>query len=316
MTQGFVPVVRQSPPAVATAEIIVAAPPALPRSASPSLLVRLLPLGMSIATVGVMAVIFISGSAVTRNPAFLAFPMMMLVSMVLTAVTQRGHRRGSEIDGDRVEYLQYLSHLRGTVTETAAAQRAFLSWNHPDPDALWTLVGGPRMWEREVTDRDFCLVRVGVGIQPLSPPLVAPEFQAGEHSDPITVAAARRFIRTHATITDVPITIDLTARESVTIDGDSAEVRGLLRAMICQLAVLQPPDQLLIVGVIAGRNQAHWDWLKWLPHNQHPAASDSLGSARMVYQSMAEARSALADTGLPPRVVVVGDLEEGCDFDS
>ncbi|MCV7426464.1 type VII secretion protein EccCa [Mycobacterium montefiorense] len=315
MTQRFVPAARQLPLQVATADIIVAAPPQLPGS-PPNLLVRMLPVGMSIATLGATAVIFLSGSAVTRNPAFLVFPMMMLVSMVLTAITQGGRRRSGEISADRVDYLGYLGRLRVLVTETAVAQRASLDWTHPDPAALWTLIGGPRMWERRTTDADFCRVRIGVGSQELSTRLVGPEICTEERSDPVTVAAAHRFIHTHATIADVPIAIDLSATLSVTVNGDAAEVRGLLRAMICQLAVLHPPDQLLIVGVIESQNRAHWDWLKWLPHNQHPAASDSLGSARMVYHSAGEAQTALAGGGLPPRVVVVCDLPGRVDFDS
>ncbi|WAJ46200.1 type VII secretion protein EccCa [Mycobacterium sp. Aquia_216] len=316
MTQGFVPVVRQVLPEVATADIIVAAPPQLPHSTTPSLLMRVLPVGMSIATVGVTATTFFSGSAVTRNPAFLALPMMMLVSFALTSLTQRGRRHGGEIDAGRADYLGYLTRLRRTVAETAAAQRAALNWSHPDPAALWTLIGGPRMWERRATDRDFCLVRVGLGTQPLSTRLLAPELHAGERADPVTVAAANRFIRTHATIANVPVTVDLTASTPVTIDGNLAEVRGLLRAMICQLVVLHSPDQLRIVGVIEARNRSHWDWLKWLPHNQHPAVSDSAGTARMVYQTVAEAKCALTGAGLPPRVVVIGDLEGRGDLDS
>jgi DNA segregation ATPase FtsK/SpoIIIE, S-DNA-T family len=316
MTQGFVPVVRQLPPAVATAEIVVAAPPALLRPTSPSLLVRLLPVGMSIATLGAMAATFFSGSAVARSPAFLAFPMMMLVSMVLTAITQHGRRQGGAVDADRVDYLEYLSRLRATVTETAAAQRASLNWCHPDPDMLWTLIGGARMWERRATDPDFCRTRIGLGSQQLSTRLVAPDNQAGERSDPVTVGASHRFIHTHATITNVPIALDLTAPASVTIDGDLTQVRGLLRAMICQLAVLHAPDQLLIVAVISGRNRVHWDWLKWLPHNQHPVDSDSAGSARMVYQDLAEAHSALAGGGVSPRIVVIRDVQGRSGFDS
>lgn len=316
MTQGFVPAVRQRPPEVATADIIVAAPPELPDSATPALLIRLLPAGMSIATLGVMAVGFFSGSAVTRNPAFLAFPVMMLVSMVLTSVTQRGHRPGSEIDGGRTGYLAYLSRLRRSVAETAAAQRASLDWSHPHPAALWTLIGGPRMWERRVTDPDFCSVRVGVGSRPLSTRLVAPEIDAEHRADPVTVAAAHRFIHTHATIAGVPIAVDLTATAAVTVDGDLAEVRALLRAMICQLAVLHPPEKLLIAGVIEPANRAHWDWLKWLPHNQHPAVVDSVGTARMLYQSATEAQSALAGIGLAARVVVIGDVAGRGDLES
>ncbi|HUH71238.1 MAG TPA: type VII secretion protein EccCa [Mycobacterium sp.] len=312
MTQGFVPVVRRLPPAVATADIAVEAPPGLPPSTSPGLLARLLPVVMSVATLGVMAAAFLSGAGVARNPMFLAFPMMMLVSIVVTAITARGRGQGRSIDADRVGYLEYLSRLRRTVTEIAVAQRSSLNSSHPDPDTLWTLIGGPRMWERRATDSDFCLVRVGVGTQPLAARLVPPGTPSQGLSDPVTATALRRLIHTHSTIADAPITIGLHGIATVTIDGDPTLVRGLLRAMICQLAVLHPPDQLLIAGVISGRNHAHWDWLKWLPHNQHPGAADAVGSARMVYRSPAEAQHALAGAALP-HVVVVADLDERAD---
>ena len=294
------------PPATQAADIAVAAPPELPGPASPTALVRLLPAVVSVTTVGVMAATFLSGSAVSRNPMFLAFPTMMLVSMVVTAVNGRHSRRGG-IDADRTEYLGYLSRLRQTVTETVVAQHVSLTTDHPDPEALWTLIGGPLMWNRRSGDSDFVRVRVGLGTRPLATRLVAPDTPPVERSDPVTAAALRRFLDTHSTIADAPITIGLRGIATVTIDGDRAQVRALLRAMICQLAVRHAPDQLLIVGAISDRNRAHWDWLKWLPHNQHPGATGALGS--MVYSTRAAAVSALA--GLPgPYAVVIADLDE------
>ena len=309
MTEGFIPVVRQLPPAVATTDIVVEPPPSLPPPRSSGPLALILPVVMSVAALGIMAAAFLSGSAAARNPMYVAFPMMTLFSTAVTVAAGRGRRQGGGIDTDRVNYLGYLNRLRGIVRETALAQRISLIWSHPEPDTLWTLIGGPRMWERRASDADFCFVRVGVGTRPLATRLVAPERPTQEPSDPVTSTALRRFIDTHSALTDAPIAVGLPDAGTVTIDGDTTPARGLLRAMICQLAVLHPPDQLLIVGAISDRNHTHWDWLKWLPHNQHPAAVDELGSARMVYQSLAEAQHALAGAGLP-RAVVVADLDE------
>lgn len=311
MTECFVPASRRPPPAVATADIAVEAPPRLPPSRSP----RLLPVVVSIATLAVMAAAFFSGSAATRNPMFLAFPMMTLVSMAVTLIGGRGQGQGRGIDAERHAYLVYLSRLRMAVTETAAAQRLSLVFSHPDPNALWTLIGGPRMWERRASDPDFCRVRVGVGNRPLATRMVAPEPASHEPWDPVTTTALRRFVGTHSIVADVPVTVGLRGGGQVSIDGDPTSVRGLLRAMICQLAVLHPPDQLLIVGAISDANRGHWDWLKWLPHNQHPAAADAVGSTRMVYPSLAEAEHALADVG-PPHVIVLADLGGRAGFDA
>jgi S-DNA-T family DNA segregation ATPase FtsK/SpoIIIE len=311
MTQEFVPAVRHLPPSVASSDITIAAPPEL--ADSTGLLMRLLPVGMSIATVGVMAVAFLTGSGMTRNPTFLAFPMMMLVSVAVTAVAGRGQRKGRGVEVNRVDYFRYLSRLRQTVTETASAQRQSLDWTHPDPDTLWTLIGGPRMWERRPKDWDFCLIRVGTGTQPLAQRLVAPEMVTEERRDPVTAVAVQRFIRAYSAIDGAPTTIGLRGIGSLLVEGELDEVRGLLRAMICQLAVLHPPDQLLIAGVISDRNRSHWDWLKWLPHNQHPTVTDSVGSARMTYRSPVQLQRAVAGLGLP-HLVVIADLDEPADF--
>jgi S-DNA-T family DNA segregation ATPase FtsK/SpoIIIE len=129
------------------------------------------------------------------------------------------------------------------------------------------------------------------------------------------VPALRRFLQVHSTIPDAPIAIALRELHTVTIAGDIAHARGLARAMICQLAVLHSPNRVRIVGAISAANQAHWDWLKWLPHNQHPTASDDVGSARMVYPTLAAAEDALAGlrcdrTAAAPQPVIVVDVSE------
>jgi DNA segregation ATPase FtsK/SpoIIIE, S-DNA-T family len=310
MTQCFAPLCRQLPAASAATDITVEAPPELPPPAAPGALQRLLPVVLSAGTAAVMAAVFFSRSAVAHNPTFLAFPVMMLVSVAVTAAARRGPQRGRGIEANRLDYFGYLAALRERVDETAAAQRLSLSWDHPDPDTLWTLIGGPRMWERRLGDPDFCRVRVGVGTLALATRLVAPETSPGERSDPVTAAALRAFIDTHSTIADAPITVPLHGTVTVTVDGELNQRRGLLRAIICQLAVLHAPDQLLIVGVISDRNRAHWDWLKWLPHNRHPTLIDAVGPARMVYRSLAEAHGALVGVR-PAQVVVIVDAE-GC----
>ncbi|ORW48509.1 type VII secretion protein EccCa [Mycobacterium parmense] len=307
MTNVFAPAPRRRPPACATADVAVTAPPAVPSPGGRSTLMRLAPIAMSVVSLGVVAVAFVSGSGMTRNPMFLVFPVTMLVSMVTAAFTGGGRASGAGVDTDRADYLAYLSRLREQVIETAAAQRLSLCWSHPDPDTLWTLVGGPRMWERRAGDDDFGLVRIGFGTRPLATRLVAPDLPEGRRRDPVTVEALQRFLGTYSTI-DAPITIDLRAHATVTIDGDTSAVRGVLRALICQLAVLHPPDQLSIVGAVGDRH-AEWDWLKWLPHNRHAADADALGAARMVYRNPAQALEALGHAD-GAHAVVVADLGE------
>lgn len=302
MTQVSVPAAQQPP-------FVVEAPPDLPAAAASSLLPRLLPVALSVVSMGVMATAFASGSAMARHPMFLAFPLMMLVSALGSGLTGRARRRGDGIDADRGRYLEYLSRLGQSVSEAAMAQRASTMRHDPDPDTLWTLIGGARMWQRKSSDADFCRVRVGLGTHPLARRVVAPELPAEELRDPVTDTALRRFLGAYSTIV-APVTIALGDGSLVTVDGDVSAARGVLRAMICQLAVLHAPDQVRIIAAISDPYCAHWEWLKWLPHNQHPGEADVAGPVRMIYPDAAQARRALAGVQAT-RVVMVAELTEG-----
>jgi DNA segregation ATPase FtsK/SpoIIIE, S-DNA-T family len=311
----FAPPARLPAPAFETADVVIAAAPEVTRPTRTNALTRFLPVVMALATVGMMAALFFSRSAVGHNPAFMTLPLMMLLSAVGTVVSGADRQRG-EVNAERAEYLGYLSDLRDAAVKTAAAQRCSLVWCHPDPDTLWTLVGGCRMWERRVADSDFCHVRIGTGEQRLATRLVSPPTGSARRLDPVTANAMRRFLQTHSTVPEAPILIDLCDVEAVMVGGNITHARSLLRAMICQLAVLHSPSLVSIAAVLSGRNRAHWDWLKWLPHNQHPHAHDSLGSARMVYRSLAAADTALAglvSDGALPRLLVVVDNDDGDD---
>lgn len=305
-TTAFAPAPRLAPPSYSTEQITVAPPPAVAGPARNSLLVRLLPTVMAVATAAMMAAVFGSRPG-GGNPMLLVLPAMMLVSVVVTAAAGRTGQHAAELNGDRADYFSYLTGLRSSVAETAAAQYLSLIWCHPEPDSLWTLVGSARMWERRPTDSDFCLVRIGTGSRPLARPLLAPETGVAERTDPVTATALRRFLHTYAAIADAPVTIGLRDLDTVTIRGDPARARALLRAMICQLAVLHAPDGLRIAAAISDCHRCHWEWLKWLPHHQHPTASDGGGPARMAYRTRAEAEAAAGALLSQPVVVAVID---------
>ncbi|MGH3677759.1 MAG: type VII secretion protein EccCa [Mycobacterium sp.] len=306
---------RLPAPPIPEGEIAVQAPPDVPHVVPANPLARLLPVAMVVATVGMVVIYFTSGVTAMRNPMFMFFPVMMLVSLLGTvAYGARGTSRAAEINQDRREYLRYLETLEQSIAKTGQAQHVSLAWDHPDPCALWTLVGGRRMWERRTDDPDFGHVRVGLAAQRLSTRLVAPELGPVDELDPVTSMALRRLIRNRAAVPNLPVALALRGFAAVTIEGDVTAARGLLRAIACQLAVLHSPKHLRIMAVVDPLTQAHWDWLKWLPHHQHPHALDAGGSARMTYHSLAAAENALGSIDAAHAVVILdGGLITGAE---
>ena len=87
---------RLPPPACETHDIAVAAPQEAGHP-QPNQLIRLLPIVTAVATVGAMAAAYYARSAVARNPVFMMFPVMMLMSAVATVLSGTDRRR-SEIN--------------------------------------------------------------------------------------------------------------------------------------------------------------------------------------------------------------------------
>ncbi|HJT91519.1 MAG TPA: type VII secretion protein EccCa, partial [Mycobacterium sp.] len=297
---------RLPAPPIRTGEIALEAPPEVPKAVPANPLARLLPVAMIVATIGMMALYVTSGGAAMRNPMFMFFPAMMLMSVVGTlAFSARGTNRTAEINEDRRDYLRYIDTVDLAIARAANDQQLSLHWRHPEPDSLWTLVGGIRMWERDPDDSDFCCLRVGVGDQPPCTTLVSPGLGPADQSDPVTATAMHRFIRQRSVIKDVPVTVALGGSSVISVDGDVPAARALVRAMVCQLAVLHSPEYTRIVAVVGSGTDSEWEWLKWLPHHQHPHAVDAAGSARMVYRSIGEVTADPTLEGSPRLVVIV-----------
>ena len=295
-------------PTMPHGEITVEAPPEIPKELPANPLVRLMPVAMVVATVGMMALYFTSGGGFMRNPMFMFFPAMMLLSVVGTlAYGARGTNRTAEINLNRRDYLRYIDTVDVAIAQTAKEQQLSLQWSHPEPEALWTLVACTRMWERNPEDPDFCHIRVGVGDQLLCTTLAPPELGPADALDPVTSTAVHSLIHRRSVVKLVPIAVALRGFPVITIDGDAVDARALLRAMVCQLAVLHSPEHVKIVAVVRQETEGEWEWLKWLPHHQHPHAVDGAGPARLVYRSFSKATAGFTFDGdsLPHLAVVV-----------
>ncbi|OBB77489.1 type VII secretion protein EccCa [Mycobacterium sp. 852014-52144_SCH5372336] len=254
-----------------TLGVVVKSPPALPKAPSTNPVARLLPLAMLVAAVGMMAVYFTSGASANRTPMFAFFPVMMVMSVLGTMLygARGGADRSAEIDRNRRSYLRYLDGLDDEVVAAAVEQRRQQYSRHPAPESLWASAGNRRTVRADRDDDDFCCVRVGVGAQTLCTPLVEPDLGALDDRDPVTVSAVRTLIRQRSVVPRSPATVALRQHGVIAVCGDDDSARGLVRAMVCQLATHHDPRQVAITAVTDHETCQDWEWLKWLPHHEH-----------------------------------------------
>lgn len=277
-------------------ETEVPAPQELKEVVPPSKFQRLVPFLIVVAVVGMLGIFFASGIRRITSPYMLMFPLMFLMG-AFGMIGGHGNSGGpgtDEINGIRRMFLETLTELRAKVHDRASAQYAFLAHFAPPPQTLAAMVGGPRMWERSQPTDDpehFLAPRAGVANQRLGAGLRMNDTANEKQLEPVTRVFAERFLRAHRAVAGLPALIDLKTHRSVQFFGPG-DLDGMIRAMLLQVAVLHPPN-LVLIAVIT-KNPASWDWIKWLPHNQHPQRLDALGTERMVYTPQA-APAALAE---------------------
>ena len=270
---------RLAPPSSRKGTIAIEAPPELPRAIPPSLLRRAMPYLIVILIVGMIVAMVATGMRLI-SPQTLFFPFVLLLAATALFRGNDNKMRTEEVDGERADYLRYLSVVRDNIRTQAAEQRAAAHWSHPDPTTLSTVPGSRRQWERDPHDSDFLVLRAGRHHVPLATALRVQDTAAEIDLEPVSHSALRSLLDTQRTVRDVPTGIDLTKVSRITVLGDGAEVRGALRAWIAQAVTWHDPTVLGVALATRDLEGPDWSWLKWLPHIDIPGQLDGVGPAR------------------------------------
>ncbi|MBQ1051001.1 type VII secretion protein EccCa [Micromonospora sp. C51] len=284
---------RRPAPEIPVGDLPVQAPPEIPAATDTrwhQLLMLLPMLGGTVA----MAMMFGRGGGAYAYVVGGMFGLSSLAMLATSWGSASGNPKKSEMMAARRDYLRHLAILRRQVRQTAERQRAGLCYRYPDPSLLWSTVHSHRVWERRPTDPDFAVIRVAVGPQTLATPLVPPVTRPLEELEPMTAGALRRFLDAYSVVPDLPVALSLRSFARVFVRAAPAGPTGspaaqaLTRAMLVQLAVFHAPDELLVAICAGPERRDRWEWVKWLPHAQHPTRTDALGPVRLVASSAVE----------------------------
>ena len=311
---------RVAAPPLPRGDLVLESPPEIPppNASKPfGMMLRMLPMlagGMA------MGLMFMGGGMGGRGALGGVIGGLYAISMMGMMLSQMGRAnddQAAQLDANRRDYFRYLAQTRRKFFDTSAEQRSRATFLHPTPDSLWTVVGGARMWERRVDAEDFASVRLSVGAQQSAKRITPPEAQPIEDLEPLATGALRRFIRTHRLIPSVPLSVDLRGFRAIRLVGDEEACRGVAFSMVAQLVTWHAPTDVALMVACAPPHQDHWQWVKWLPHLQHPTETDGVGPVRMFATGAAElsqlAVAAQSAERVPSLVVVLADGIDGVD---
>lgn len=285
---------RRPAPEMPAGEVLLEAPPEIPPPPARQWAQMLMVLPM-VAMMGAMMLMFSGSVGGTLRMVVMALFGAAMLGMIVASMFRGGGSGKHEMGQARRQYLRGLAQHRLRLVRTVSRQRAALGYLHPEPDRLWSVAAGSRLWERRRADADFGVARVGLGPQSPATTLIPPETKPLEQLEPLSALALRRFISTYNAIPRLPLAVAVTGFSRIHVRGDRDRSAALVRAVLAQLVTLHAPDDLR-VAVCAGPDcRAEWEWVKWLPHALHPEKTDALGPLRLVAPSVTAIEAMLDD---------------------
>ncbi|MEU8821709.1 type VII secretion protein EccCa [Actinoplanes sp. NPDC048796] len=220
-----------------------------------------------------------------QRPLLIVLGIGFVVLSVLSTVAirwQMSHTQNSTARRQHERFLDVLDGVRAEAREVAAATRRAAVTRHPGPVRLLPLAAGRRRtWERRPSDPDFLRIRVGVGRgEPGGGITLAGRVDPMADNDQSLVDEAEALVAAHRTVGEQPALLDLGKSGVVSLVGAPGDTRALARSLLCQVAVLHAPDDVLISVVTGGSDE--WDWATWLPHTFEPGAASEAGVTSLV----------------------------------
>lgn len=310
---------RRPAPVMPSGEVLLDPPPEIPPPGGKgwTRMLMVLPMGAGAAGMGLMMSAQRGGPLTYVAGAMYGVSILGMIAMMATNTSGPGKR---EMIESRRQYLRHLSQLRAQLRATIRQQREAYYYRNPDPATLWTFADSGRLWERRRNDADFTVVRIAVGAQEVATRLVPPQTRPVDELEPLCAMALRKFVNTYSVVPDLPVSVALRDFSHIYLRGAEEAVLGFCRALTAQLVTFHAPDDLRIGVCVPDHQRPRWEWVKWLPHGQHPDKIDAAGSVRLVSPSVPALEASLDDvlasrsrfelTGPPPpgpHVVVIID---------
>ncbi|MCY9692060.1 type VII secretion protein EssC [Paenibacillus alginolyticus] len=214
-------------------------------------------------------VISAKGNLSTAMPMLVMSGSMLLGTILWPILTRRfeSKRRAKREQLRQNKYKEYLDKIRNEITHIREHQSLILHENHITlEDCVSRIKLRKRnLWERTHGQNDFLKFRLGLGSIPMYADFKFPENRFSVEDDVLQEELYRLVVEPKM-LENVPISLSLTDDWISGIIGPREEVIHFVKGIILQLVALHSYDELRLVFLYDKREQAFWEFIKWLPH--------------------------------------------------
>jgi S-DNA-T family DNA segregation ATPase FtsK/SpoIIIE len=259
--------------ALPTGKIVIHRPKAEPMEPKFSFETMIIPIFLTIATVGIM---YYLSKTIYNSAVYAIFVLAMSIpllgSYIATIVLyfRRKKKYRAEVERLHEEYLEQLGRHRQEIEAIREQQTKFLREKDPNPDECMRRIHERKssLWERATDAEDFLHLRIGLGMRPF---IISIQFptQDGYDIHPL-IAEAQKVGDDYREVTNVPVSIPLRDKRVVGLVGDRQEILELSRILTLQLATHHSPEEVKLVSMYSEQEREEWRWMRWLPHVWDP----------------------------------------------
>ena len=192
---------------------------------------------------------------------------MIIGSMIMPRITNAYNnkliRKREKLRQEK--YSKYLDDKEKEINDILQNQIKVLKLNYPDQKECIGLIinKDKRLWERQINDKDFLSISVGVGKRQASIKITAPEKKFTLDEDGLQEKVFA-LVNKSKDLNDVPITYSLIERRFSAIICNSKIKRDYINDLILQLVTMHSATDLKLVFLISNKEQ--FNYVKYLPH--------------------------------------------------
>lgn len=187
----------------------------------------------------------------------------MIMPKVTTAYTNKLRRKKEKLRQEK--YSKYLSDKEKEIKDILDNQINVLKLNYPSQKDCVNLIlnKDKRLWERQINDKDFLSLSVGIGNKEASIKITAPEKKFSLEEDGLQEKVFD-LVNKSKDLNDVPISYSLLERRFSAIICNSKLKRVYINNLILQLITMHSATDLKLVFLVS--DQSQFDYARYLPH--------------------------------------------------
>lgn len=191
----------------------------------------------------------------------------IILPLVIENYNKRRYKKKEQLR--KSTYREYLASIKQEIkTEIEQEQKVLLD-NYLGVEQLKKMVStkSNKIWNREITDNDFLMIRLGIGNQNAAIHLTFPKMAYDMDKDVLNMEA-EEISNESLILNNVPITISLVDNPilPMVIANNYVKRKQFLNFLLLQLISYYSGNDLKIVVFTSQDNSSQWSFLKYLPH--------------------------------------------------